>query len=214
MTLEKIKKIFEKNFSNIGERIFYTIKKSEVKNSIYTIPIENEIKFYGSIVQIANIKYGNFFEQVIKEFLKENNFNLLNENNEYKNIDLLFSLNNDLYIAEVKVRDNHDSTKRIGQISNLLSKSKKIKSKFSSYKIHSLIYFIDETERKNYSFYINEYDKYKENFNSFNVFYGDELFKHLNIIDNWLNTKKNIKILNDELKNNKWIMEIIKKYKD
>ena len=70
-------------------------------------------------------------EEIIKHYLVEGGIDVLepdidftkqeNDGNDY---DLVFIKNNILYCFEVKMRDNHDSTKKSGQSDDLLNKTK------------------------------------------------------------------------------------------
>lgn len=102
------------------------------------------------------------------------------------NIDQCFRKNNKIYFIEQKVRDDHDSTKKRGQIENF---EKKLDTMLSHYKEKGLIgifYFIDPDLVKNKNFYVVELEKMTADYNvETQIFYGKPLFDYLGYPDIW-----------------------------
>ncbi|MFZ8227514.1 hypothetical protein ACO1II_02830, partial [Mycoplasmopsis bovis] len=89
-------------------------------------------KLMQNISQSNEIMFGNFLEKIINKYLKITGYvNLNNEiqtNGEILKIDQLVKKDNDIFIIEQKVRDDHDSTKKRGQIDNFLKKYNHVKT--------------------------------------------------------------------------------------
>ncbi len=112
------------------------------------------------------------------------------------------------------MRDNHDRTKKKGQVANLEEKAKLQKSKHKDKKVISIVYFIDPNERKNGNYYKEELQKHvnKGYFDGAFVYYGDEIFEAFGINEAWEETKQMIIEHNQEAKSNNYIRNIIFQY--
>ncbi len=216
MDIKKIKKIFKRHF---GEKICDFIinksikKEAETFDLLYNPPFSNKYRIIGSIFTTSNIRYGDFLEEVINEFLKENGANLVkSENSKY--YDLFFEKNNKLYVGEIKIRDNHDSTKKVGQIENLILKAKIEKTSNKNREVIAIMNFISPFDKKNHNYYKNRLtDAVREKyFDDFKVFFGDELFHELGIIEEWNKTKKLIYTHNEEIRSSDGFIKIILNY--
>ena len=108
---EKSKSDLLTKIANSPERYVGLFRSSKPKTKI----IQNLLQSY-------EIRFGDAFEIVIEEILKENQFKILdkkfNINGKKLVVDQIFSKNDKLFFVEQKIRDDHDSTKKTGQIDN------------------------------------------------------------------------------------------------
>ena len=90
-------------------------------------PTKPKAKILQNLLQSHEIRFGDAFEILIEEYLKEKGFGILekvfyNQNGNALNVDQLFKKEESIYFIEQKVRDDHDSTKKRGQINNFEKK--------------------------------------------------------------------------------------------
>ncbi|QBF34848.1 hypothetical protein EG856_02915 [Mycoplasmopsis phocirhinis] len=109
------------------------------------------------------------------------------------------------------MRDNHDSTKKQGQIDNLAQKTKLQKSLYPDKTVIAIFYFIDPNVKKNFKFYTEELkNKVKQKwFDGQRIFYGDEIFIDFGLKDKWDKTKKMLIEFNKEVKETNFIRQTI-----
>ena len=87
-------------------------------------PSRPKAKIIQNLLQSHEIRFGDAFETLIEEYLREAGFTILNNkfndaNQDKLEVDQIFLKGNDLYFAEQKIRDDHDSTKKRGQVDEL-----------------------------------------------------------------------------------------------
>ena len=133
---------------------------------------------------------GGAFEEIIEKVLSELGLiildkNLISENGEVLSLDQYFTDGKKYYFIEQKIRDDHDSTKKRGQIINFEAKLNILQNKHKG-ELNGIIYFIDPELSKNKNFYI-ERIKYLEKFYNVKLylFYGKELFEFLEHPEIW-----------------------------
>ncbi|MDO5760742.1 MAG: restriction endonuclease, partial [Bacteroidota bacterium] len=89
-------------------------------------PTKAKTKLIQNITQSHEIRFGDALEFIFEKYFESTGFELRNKrilfNEKELNIDLLFSKENSLYMIEQKVRDDHDSTKKVGQFNNFENK--------------------------------------------------------------------------------------------
>lgn len=100
------------------------------------------------------VKFGGTLEEIVKFYLtkKGANFNL--NRREVVNghdCDQIFTYGDKVVLIEQKVRDDHDSSKKRGQVDNYLEKKKALIAKFQ--KVISCSWFIDDLFLKNKKYY-------------------------------------------------------------
>lgn len=131
--------------------------------------------YYTSI----SIKLGNALEDVFKEYLTEKGVNFLPRDFVLnKDCDQIFQYNDTIFLIEQKIRDDHDSSKKIGQMENYNAKKLAISLKTNNY--ISCWWFIDPNCSKNKNYYETHLNKeelyYGANIELFlknKVFYDD-----------------------------------------
>jgi len=154
-------------------------------------------KILQHILQSHEIRMGDAFEEFIEEILKEKGFiclpkRIIGQNNETLNLDQCFTDKRRIYFIEQKIRDDHDSSKKRGQMANFERKLETLYKKHGD-NLVGIIYFIDPDLTKNKYFYQKEIANLERLFEvKLYLFYGKELFTYLkadiiwdNII-NWL----------------------------
>ena len=92
-------------------------------------PTKPKTKLIQNITQSHEIKFGDALENIFEDYFRALGFEMLpkrlyaretKDNKDY-DIDQLFKKENIIYLIEQKVRDDHDSTKKVGQFSNFRS---------------------------------------------------------------------------------------------
>ncbi|WQW11962.1 restriction endonuclease [Helicobacter pylori] len=148
-------------------------------------PTKPKTKLLQNLLTSHEIKFGDAFERLIEEYLKEHNFSPLSKKIPYYNknkekresleLDQFAKKDNIYYFIEQKMRDDHDSAKKRGQIDNFERKLEALIHRYGE-NIQGYFYFIDEGLNKNQNYYKEELLK---------LCYGKELFEKLNILQVW-----------------------------
>jgi flagellar biosynthesis regulator FlbT len=154
-------------------------------------PTKPKAKILQNLLQSHEIRFGDAFEKIIEEYLKIKGCEILpkkfvTNNNDTLNIDQCFRHKNKVYFVEQKVRDDHDSTKKRGQIQNFERKLDVMLTKFDENELVGIFYFIDPDLVKNKNFYVSELEKMSKDYNvETQIFYGKPLFDYLGMEDIW-----------------------------
>jgi Holliday junction resolvase-like predicted endonuclease len=153
-------------------------------------PTKPGAKILQHLLQSHEIRMGDALEEIIEEILKSLGFkilskNMVNESGETLSLDQYFTDEKIYYFIEQKVRDDHDSTKKRGQISNFEAKLE-ILHKKHALELIGIMYFIDPELSKNKNYYLQELKKLEEFYGiKLFLFYGNELFDYLQQPDIW-----------------------------
>jgi Holliday junction resolvase-like predicted endonuclease len=153
-------------------------------------PTKPRAKILQHLLQSHEIRMGDALEEIIEEILKSLGFKILsksivNESGETLSLDQYFTNGEVYYFIEQKVRDDHDSTKKRGQISNFKTKLKILHKNHGSNLI-GIMYFIDPDLSKNKNYYLKEIEKLKKSYGvKLFLFYGKELFDYLHTPELW-----------------------------
>jgi hypothetical protein len=153
-------------------------------------PSKPATKILQNLLQSHEIKFGDALEEVIEEFLKEFGFKILekrikNSKGEVLSLDQYFTDDKIIFFIEQKIRDDHDSSKKRGQISNFEAKLE-ILYKKDGKKLFAIMYFIDPDLEKNKNYYMQELQRLSSFYGiSIKLFYGKELFEFLNHKEAW-----------------------------
>jgi hypothetical protein len=159
-------------------------------------PTKPKGKIIQNLTQSAEIKFGNAFEKIIEEYFKENKFVSLEKkfHDEKLNIDQLFSKGNEIFFIEQKVRDDHDSSKKRGQIDNFEKKLNLLQRKHPNKILKSFFYFIDDSLSKNRNYYMSEIEKLSNAYGiTIELVYGKELFDKLELSCVWSEIENHLK---------------------
>lgn len=144
-------------------------------------PTKPRAKILQSLLQSHEIRFGDAMEELIRKTLEDCGFQSIPERRfqsgeEFLSVDQYFSDSSFHYFMEQKVRDDHDSTKKRGQIQNFERKLNTI-MKNRPQKIVGIMYFIDPTLTKNKSYYLAELQKMRSFYKiDLHLFYGREFF--------------------------------------
>ena len=181
-------------FKNILNKEIFEESKADLIRKIATNP-ERYIglfrptkpigKLLQNLLQSHEIRFGGAFEVVIEEYIRifggeilDNGFET--EEGDSLDVDQIFRFNGKIHFIEQKVRDDHDSTKKRGQIQNF---ERKLAEIFKTYKEEDLVgifYFIDPDFKKNKNYYRSKMESLKNDYGvDLNLFYGQELFDFL-----------------------------------
>ncbi len=100
-------------------------------------------------------------------------------------LDQFAKKDNTYYFIEQKMRDDHDSAKKRGQIDNFERKLEALIHHYGG-NIQGYFYFIDESLNKNQNYYKEELQKLSDSYGvPLSLCYGKELFENLNILQVW-----------------------------
>ena len=192
MKYEKFKNIFNKTiFEESKALLIEKIAKYPNRYIGLFRPTKPKAKILQNLLQSHEIRFGDAFEEVIEEYFREFGYEILekkfvNDDNDELNLDQCFKFNNKVYFIEQKIRDDHDSTKKRGQIENFEKKLNEMISKYGERNLVGIFYFIDPDLQKNKNYYKAELEKMSRDYGvELYLFYGVELFELLNKKDVW-----------------------------
>ena len=154
-------------------------------------PTKPKAKILQNLLQSHEIRFGDAFEEIIEEYLKEFGYEILNkrfinDDKDELNLDQCFKDKNTTYFIEQKIRDDHDSTKKRGQTGNFEKKLNEMVNKYGEKNLVGIFYFIDPDLQKNKNFYKTELEKMARDYGvKIYLFYGVELFDFLQQEKTW-----------------------------
>jgi hypothetical protein len=174
------KQIFESSKRDLLEKI---AKYPERYVGLFR-PTKPKAKILQNLLQSNEIRFGDALEILFEKYFEELGFTNLPKkietDNEYLNLDQLFKDNKYIYFIEQKVRDDHDSTKKRGQLSNFEKKITVLLNKYDEPKLRCYTYFIDPTLMKNKKYYAAEIAKIQSDYKiSVKLCYGKELWDEI-----------------------------------
>ncbi|GHT10008.1 hypothetical protein AGMMS49532_09200 [Endomicrobiia bacterium] len=180
--------VFERSKSDLLEKIS---DKPERYVGLFR-PTKPKAKILQNLLQSQEIKFGDAFEKLIESYLIENGFIILPKKisgekvNESLIIDQYFKIKEKIYFIEQKIRDDHDSTKKRGQIENFKKKLIAVKKIYKDNEITGIIYFVDPDLMKNKNYYKKELISLSEYYkiNTY-LFYGKDIFSYLKVPYIW-----------------------------
>lgn len=154
-------------------------------------PSRPKAKIIQNLLQSHEIRFGDAFETLIEEYLREAGFTILDNkfydaNQNRLEVDQIFLVNHGLHFVEQKIRDDHDSTKKRGQIDNFEKKLEVILNEYPNQEIYGYFYFIDDSFNKNKNFYVAEINKLSRDYGlTLRLVYGRELFDEIGMKHTW-----------------------------
>ncbi len=158
-------------------------------------------KLSQNLSQSREIKFGDAFEEVIELYLSNNGFSIkeknLTHNGNSLRVDQYFERDNHVYFAEQKVRDDHDSTKKTGQMDNFLEKERVITHENPGKSCKGFFYFIDPSLKKNRNYYY--YRLKEESIIASELSYGSEFFDSIEMTNEWNEIITHLTIWRDNL---------------
>lgn len=179
--------IFEKSKAALIEKI----AKNPKRYIGLFRPTKPKAKILQNLLQSHEIRFGDAFEKLIENYLREFGYELLekrfiNSAQDELNLDQCFRDGSKVYFIEQKVRDDHDSTKKRGQISNFEQKLSEMVKNYEESNLVGIFYFIDPELQKNKNYYDDELRKMANDYGvELHLLYGEELFYLLSHGDIW-----------------------------
>lgn len=122
-------------------------------------------KIVQTILTRINISFGNYAEEIAKKTIAAFGGEILEGKSSDKVADCLFMYKGKTYPIEQKVRDDHDTSKRVGQATDFIEKKKIFRPDASA------CWFIDNNFRKNKKYYSTLFAD--------EMYYGDEINKFM-----------------------------------
>ena len=143
-----------------------------------------KMKLMQNVTQSNEIKFGDIIEELTTEYIEKLGYKTLekklgkDENGDILTVDQYFTDGNNIYIVEMKIRDDHDSTKKRGQFLNFKKKIELIKSLNKGKNVIASMWFVDDGLKKNKKYYFEEMQK-EDNKSDLHLYYGKEFFSSL-----------------------------------
>jgi len=191
MEYQKFKAILNKEiFEESKPKLIENIAKYPGRYIGLFRPTKPKTKIIQNLLQSHEIRFGNAFEILIEEYLRQNDFSIINKklhnNNANLMIDQCFSKDNTVYFIEQKLRDDHDSSKKRGQIQNFENKLNEMLKIYNEVNLVGIFYFLDPELKKNIKYYKDEIYRMKSDYGvKLHLFYGGELFSFLKLNGVW-----------------------------
>ena len=122
-------------------------------------------KITQTILTHINISLGNYAEEIAKKIIAAFGGEILEGKSSDKVVDCLFMYKGKTYLIEQKVRDDHDTSKRVGQATDFIEKKRIFRPDASA------CWFVDDNFHKN--------EKYYSTLFADELYYGDEINKFM-----------------------------------
>ncbi len=150
-------------------------------------PSKPKTKVMQYLLQSREIRFGDAMEEAIQQILSDLGFTQLDRTIQggrgRLSLDLHFKDDERSYFVEQKVRDDHDSSKKVGQVANFAQKLNLLVNLHDG-NLVGIMYFIDPGMHKNQGYYIERLNELEEETGvELHLFYGSELFGQ---ITGWL----------------------------
>lgn len=192
MQYEKFKNIFSETIFEKSKKVLIE-KIAKYPNRYIGLfrPTKPKAKILQNLLQSHEIRFGDAFETIVEEYLREFGYEILekklvNSNGDELNLDQCFKVNEKVYFIEQKVRDDHDSTKKRGQSDNFEKKLGEMVGKNEESNLVGIFYFIDPDLQKNKNYYQCKLEEMTRDYGvELHLFYGKELFEFLKHKNTW-----------------------------
>ena len=175
MDYVKYKEIFDNHvvIDNVTEFVHSLIDSNDKAKRLMSgfKIISLEARIASKYLTSTNIKFGDAVEDIFKEYLKDKGVTFLPRDFvKDKDCDQIFTYNGIIYLIEQKIRDDHDSSKKEGQIENYFIKKEAIAKQASDY--YTCCWFIDPDFQKNKNYYMSV-------LNEDELYYGEKIIVFL-----------------------------------
>lgn len=152
-------------------------------------PSKPKTKVMQYLLQSREIRFGDAMEEAIQQILSDLGFTQLDRAIQgvrgRLSLDLHFKDDEHAYFVEQKVRDDHDSSKKVGQVGNFAQKLDLLAALHEGNLI-GVMYFIDPEMHKNQAYYVGRLKELEEETGvELHLFYGSELFEFLGYPEIW-----------------------------
>ena len=191
MEYKKFRDILNKQiFEELKAKLIENIAKTPSRYIGLFRPTKPKAKILQNLLQSHEIRFGDAFEILIEEYLRILDYIILEKrfvtNEGVLNVDQFFEKEGKRYFVEQKVRDDHDSTKKRGQIQNFEKKLNVIIDKYGDDSLFGIFYFIDPELKKNKNYYETELKRMQDAYGTeLRLYYGEDLFSFLKNPDIW-----------------------------
>ena len=171
-------KLFEDSYSDLLRKI---AENPERYIGLFR-PTKPKTKLIQNITQSHEIRFGDALEYIFERYFEACGFRLHTKrfrttDNTELSIDQLFSRGNTLFMIEQKVRDDHDSTKKVGQFDNFENKYYALTQRYNDYTIVPIMWFIDDSLTKNKNYYLGRMTSMSSDYGcSPHLYYGEKMF--------------------------------------
>jgi len=167
-------------------------------------PTKPSAKILQHLLQSHEIRFGDAIEELITEIMADLGYRNLpksvrSNDEENLSLDQYFTNGTTFYFIEQKVRDDHDSTKKRGQINNF-EKKLELLHNIHGTNLVGIMYFIDPDLSKNKNFYLEKLEDFSNFYGvELHLFYGRGLFEYFNNPQIWNNLIQWLRRWKDEL---------------
>lgn len=190
--MKSLEIMFEKSERITGFLRLQTIKKKLTQAVGQSLEIKTGDLIEAYFNDVFYALYGVFVEK-----------NEVSDNEGPLKCDLLFKKDDIVYVAEVKIRDDHDNSKIEGQTNNLKRKIEAVKQLNSGVNVFGFIWFIDNNFHKHETYFRHALSEIGTELScDTGVLYGSELLEKLNIVNEWSIFKENYLLLKNEFATN------------
>ena len=171
-------KLFEDSYSDLLRKI---AENPERYIGLFR-PTKPKTKLIQNITQSHEIRFGDALEYIFERYFEACGFRLHTKrfrtaDDTELSIDQLFSKGNILYMIEQKVRDDHDSTKKVGQFDNFENKYFALTQRYDNYTIVPIMWFIDDSLTKNKNYYWGRMESMSKDYGCApKLYYGEKMF--------------------------------------
>lgn len=151
-------------------------------------PSKPETKILQNLLHSHEIRFGRALEQFIENLVEDMGFSNLTKTivvgEEKLSLDQFFTDGSAYFVIEQKIRDDHDSSKKRGQIDNFRKKLEYLSVRYSP--LTGIMYFVDPSLAKNRVYYESELKQLERSYSvSLHLFYGKDLFAFLGKPEYW-----------------------------
>lgn len=162
-------------------------------------------KLLQNLLQSHEIRFGDAIEAILEEYIRlfggeplGNGFQT--DEGEKLDVDQIFRMGDHVFFVEQKVRDDHDSTKKRGQINNFQKKLAVISKKYGASSVTGIFYFVDPEFNKNRNYYASEIEQLcRYHQADLKLFYGKEFFEYLGHGEAWEEFQKYLPMWKEEI---------------
>jgi len=202
------------DFKNILNSFIFDKSKSDLITKIANYPnryiglfrpTKPKAKIFQNLLQSHEIHFGDAFEIIIEKYFEQEKYEILpkcyfSREGKDLNVDQCIRKNSKTFFIEQKVRDDHDSSKKKGQMANFENQIEVLIDIYGDKNLMGFLYFIDPELVKNRNFYQNEIKKLSKDYGiELYLCYGIELFATINEPQIWTNIIENLTIWKSEI---------------
>ena len=149
-------------------------------------PTKPKAKLLQNLLQSHEIRFGDAFEQILDAYLIEGGYGLLPKSlgdgrkRKRLELDLHFRREHTVFFLEIKVRDDHDSSKKTGQMDNFEKKLDFCAEMHGEKHLQGGVYFVDPELEKNRTYYEERINCLSKQYGvCLRLWYGQDFFTHL-----------------------------------